>query len=604
MSEAAAQAGATHAEQRGDGAAETVAAGREITQPGRWWGVDDRLNGGQRDEAMQRLRSTTPEEPLDLLVVGGGVVGVGCALDAALRGLSVGLVEASDLAAGTSSRSSRLAHGGLRYLEQGAFGLVHEALRERGLLLDRLAPHLVQPVALLFPVMGRAWERTYMGAGVTLYDMLSRIGAYGGAMPRPRVLSGGALRGLAPSMNTEQWRGAVMFYDAQINDARHTMVTARSAVGAGAAVVTGARLTGIRTTGEVVSGATIEPDDGEAFDVHARVTLAAAGVWTDEVLAMSGASTGHRVRQSKGVHLVVRGDRLQSRQALMARTPFSVLFVLPWEGNWLIGTTDTDYEGDLSDPRVTEADVDYLIEQANRWLDEPLTRQDVIGAYSGLRPLVAEEVAEDQDGATTALSREHVVIEPQRGLLVVAGGKYTTYRAMAADAIDNASTVLATEHFSGEEIAASTTDEYPLAGAHGYREAWAARRRLARDHGLSEATVVHLLRRHGDRIYDVLELIDADRSLGEPIHPDARHVRAEVIVAATHEGARSVRDVMERRLRLSLALPQAGAEIVDDVAGLLCEPLGWGDNDRSAAVEEYLADLPGTVRGSSDGGND
>ena len=547
----------------------------------------DRLNPRQRAAALDVLAATSPEEPLDLLVVGGGVVGCGSALDGALRGLRTGLIEAGDLAIGTSSRSSRLAHGGLRYLEQREFSLVHEALTERGLLLDRLAPHLVNPVPMIFPVVGKAWEKPLAGMGVTLYDTLSRIGAYGGSMPRPRLLSTAQVKGLAPSLACEGWKGAVQFHDAQINDSRHTVAVARTAASYGAAIAPGTRLVGLIRDGERVIGARAVTDEGRELVIYARVTLSATGVWTDEFLRMAGAENASRVRQSKGVHLVVRHGAIRSTSAVIARTPYSVLFILPWGQRWLIGTTDTDYDGDLANPQADEEDIDYLIEQANRWLVDPIGRSDVVATYCGLRPLVAAEVAADQDGETTQLSREHVVFEPAPGTVVVTGGKYTTYRVMAEDAVDAATTELATQRMDGQEIPESTTDTCPLVGAAGYPEQWAARRRIARHAGLPEPVIAHLLRRHGDRIGDVIGLIEADPSLAEPIHPDCGHLRAEAVVAVTHEGARSLSDVLVRRLRLALEVPDYGASVAQDVADLIAGPLGWSPEQAAAAVEQY-----------------
>jgi glycerol-3-phosphate dehydrogenase len=550
---------------------------------------DDRLNPQQRAQALARLRGTTAQTPLDLLVVGGGVVGAGAALDAAARGLTTGLVEATGFAAGTSSRSSRLAHGGLRYLEQREFSLVHEALTERGLLLDRLAPHLVHPVPMIFPVVGKAWEKPYAGVGVTLYDALSRIGAYGGSMPRPRLLSNTVVKGLAPSLDTTGWKGAVQFYDAQINDARHTVAVLRSAVARGAAVADGVRVTGLLkdASGERIIGASVATDDGEHFDIYARIVLSATGVWTDSFLAMCGQSGKSRVKQAKGVHLIVRGGAIRSTSAVIARTPYSVLFILPWGNRWIIGTTDTPHQGDLAEPGVAAEDVDYLIEQTNRWLAEPISADDIISTYAGLRPLVAAEVASDQDEATTQLSREHVVFEPAPGAVVVTGGKYTTYRVMAADAVDAATTALAMEQMDGLAIPESTTDAIPLVGAEGYHDLWTGRRKLARSAGLSEAAVAHLLRRHGDRIGDVLDLIEADPSLGQPLDPTSLHVRAEVIVAVTHEGARSLSDILLRRLRIGLELPDGASAVLDDVAALAAPHLGWDAADVSRITTEY-----------------
>jgi glycerol-3-phosphate dehydrogenase len=557
-----------------------------MTSPGQN-GSSDLLSPDQRAEAIERMARTSAAAPLDVLVVGGGVVGAGTALDAAARGLQTGLIEARDYAAGTSSRSSRLAHGGLRYLEQREFSLVHEALTERGLLLDRIAPHLVNPVPMIFPVVGKAWEKPYAGVGVTLYDALSRIGAYGGSMPRPRLLSNTVVHGLAPSLDTSGWKGAVQFYDAQINDARHTVAVLRTAVAHGAAVANGVRLTGLLRDGERIVGANAATEEGDTFEIHARVVVSATGVWTDSFLQMCGAQGGSRVRQAKGVHLVVRGSAIRSTSAVIARTPYSVLFILPWGSRWLIGTTDTDYHGDLGEPTVDAEDVAYLIEQTNRWLAHPIGPEDIVGTYCGLRPLVASEVAADQDEETTQLSREHVVFEPAPGAVVVTGGKYTTYRVMAADAVDAAATALAMEHIDGEAIPESTTDAIPLVGADGYQEQWSSRRRLARASGLSEQTIAHLLRRHGDRIRDVLALIEADPALGRPLHPETPHLRAEVIIAVEREGARTLDDIMLRRLRIGLELPDGGIGIAPDVAGLAAPALHWDDDQIEAQIEHY-----------------
>ncbi len=548
-----------------------------------------------------------------MLVIGGGVVGVGSALDAAQRGLSVCLVEATDLAAGTSSRSSRLAHGGLRYLEQREFSLVHEALTERGLLLDRLAPHLVRPVPMLFPVTGKAWEKPYAGAGVALYDTLSRIGAYGGSMPRPKLLTNTAVSGLAPAMRTEELQGAVRFYDAQINDARHTMVTARTAAAEGAGIAVGVRVTGLLHDDERVVGATVETREGESFDVHARVVLSATGVWTDDLLGMADSAARPRVRQSKGAHLVVAGSAIRSTCAVIARTPLSVLFILPWGRNWLVGTTDTPYDGDLAEPTVEAADVDYLLEQANRWLHGPITREHIIGVYCGARPLVAADVAQGQDEDTTQLSREHVVMSPRPGFVAVTGGKYTTYRVMAEDAVDAVATELAMRSLTSEaapdqaasmEMQPCRTAETPLVGAAEYPARWAERRRIARAHDLSEATVVHLLRRHGDRIDDVLELIGRVPQLAEQVHPSAPHLLAEAVLAASHEGARTLRDVMERRLRISLEVPGGAVESAALVADLMAAELGWSVARTADEVQDYRQRPPGLVPASEGDGSD
>ncbi len=584
---------------------------------------DTRLGPGQRGRALATLRATTPQRPLDVLVVGGGVVGCGSALDAAARGLTVGLVEAGDLAIGTSSRSSRLAHGGLRYLEQREFALVHEALTERGLLLDRVAPHLVRPVPFIFPVTGGGVERSYVGAGVALYDMLSRIGAYGTTMPRPRQLSRTVVAGLAPGLDTGAMTGAVRFHDAQIDDARHTVALARTAAGRGAAIATGVRVISLvrdasagagavpdadvepTTTGSGASrrrsrvrgraetdipgirGAVVRDEaTGQEFTIHARIVLSAAGVWTDSLVAMATGSTAtSNVRQSKGVHLVVPRAAFRSSSAVIARTPVSVLFLLPWSQHWLVGTTDTDDSGPLESPGVTAEDVSYLLGQANRWLRRPLRPSDVVGVYAGLRPLLSGGPA-----ATTQLSREHAVLSPVPGFVAVAGGKYTTYRVMAADAVDAVAVQLP------QPVPPSSTASLPLVGAAGYRELWAGRVRLARTAGLPVPAVERLLRRHGDRIGDLLDLIEEDGTLAEPLHPDGRVIRAEAIVAARDEGARSLADILVRRTRLAVQTRDRALAAAHPTARLVAPILDWDDARVEAEIEGLLAAQPAVPR--------
>ncbi|MGA9148038.1 MAG: glycerol-3-phosphate dehydrogenase/oxidase [Candidatus Nanopelagicales bacterium] len=540
----------------------------------------DVLDRASRAGALARMAAADSTSPLDVLVVGGGVVGCGSALDAAQRGLSVALVERHDLASGTSSRSSRLAHGGLRYLEQREFSLVHEALTERGLLLDRLAPHLVRPVPFLYPVTRRGWERPYVGFGITVYDMLSRLGAYGGAMPRPKTLSAKIVKGIAPGIKDDALVGAVRFHDAQIDDARHTVAVARTAAAHGAAIATRTSVVRlIREDGRVVGAVIRDELTGREFDVRARVVLGAAGVWTDDLLEMAGAASQHAVRQSKGIHLVVPREAFPSTSALIARTPTSVLFLLPWGRHWLIGTTDTDYSGPRSEPQVDEADVEYLLAEANKWLAKPLTRDDVVGVYSGLRPLLSAGTQED---GTATLSREHAVLRPAPGLVLIAGGKYTTYRVMAADAVDAAVTSRA--EVVTDIVPPSKTDELPLVGAAGYTAAWATRERTAREAGLSLAAVEHLLRRHGDRARTVLDLIASDPKLAEPMHPDSPYLLAEGVVAITREGALGLDDVLVRRTRLALETRGGGVDVAASVAEVLAPYANWNEADISEQV--------------------
>ncbi|MDQ1736792.1 MAG: glycerol-3-phosphate dehydrogenase [Pseudonocardiales bacterium] len=516
---------------------------------------------------------------VDVLIVGGGVVGAGAALDAVTRGLSTAIVEARDWASGTSSRSSKLVHGGLRYLEMLDFGLVREALHERGLLIGRIAPHLVRPVSFLYPLTHRGWERAYVGAGVLLYDVMGAVGGVSRGLPRHRHLSRRRALRQAPALKRDALSGAVQYWDAQVDDARHTMMVVRTAVGFGAWAANRTRVVAFLREGERVSGARlVDLETGHEFTVRAKQVINATGVWTDETQRLADTRGQFHVRASKGVHLVVPRDRLQSATGLILRTATSVLFVIPWGRHWIIGTTDTDWSLDLAHPAASARDIDYLLEQVNSVLSAPLSRADVEGVYAGLRPLLSGE-----SESTSKLSREHVVGHPVPGLVVVAGGKYTTYRVMAKDAVDEA--VRGMDQF----VPASCTDTIALAGAAGFEGVRNQRHRLAAQSGLHLARIEHLLGRYGSLIHDLLALIAADPALAQPLPGVDDYLLAEVVYAVTHEGARHLDDVLARRTRASIEAWDRGVSAAPVVAALMAPLLGWDTTHQATEVEHYLA---------------
>lgn len=537
--------------------------------------VPGRLGPVERAVALDAMAGQT----YDVVVIGGGVVGAGAALDAATRGLSVALLEARDWASGTSSRSSKLIHGGLRYLEMLDFGLVQEALRERGLILTRLAPHLVRPVRFLYPLQHRGWERLYVAAGVGLYDVMARTGRPGAGMPFHRHLTRTQALRAAPTLRRDALIGAVQYYDAQVDDARHTMNLVRTAAYYGAQVASRARVIGFLREGERVVGVRVRDlEHGTELEVHAQQVLNATGVWTDETQAMVGERGQFKVRASKGIHLVVPRDRIQSTTGLILRTEKSVLFVIPWGRHWIIGTTDTDWHLDKAHPAASSRDIDYVLEHVNSVLVTPLTREDVEGVYAGLRPLLAGE-----SDLTSKLSREHVVAHPTPGLVVVAGGKYTTYRVMAKDALDEVARAL------DFRVAACCTDEVPLLGAEGYRAAWNGRARTAARTGLHVARIEHLLHRYGSMIDDVLALCAQDPELAKPLTGADDYLAAEVVFAASHEGARHLDDVLARRTRISIETWDRGVSTAPQAAALMARVLGWSAEQEEREVQHYLA---------------
>ncbi|MFF0267771.1 glycerol-3-phosphate dehydrogenase/oxidase [Kribbella sp. NPDC004536] len=515
---------------------------------------------------------------LDVLVIGGGVVGTGSALDAATRGLTTGLLEARDFASGTSSRSSKLIHGGLRYLEMLDFRLVHEALQERGLLLQRLAPHLVKPVPFLYPLQHRWWERFYAGAGVALYDGMAVSSGLGAGLPIHRHLTRrGAMR-LVPSLKKSALVGALQYYDAQVDDARHTMELARTAASYGAFVANRVKVTGFLRQGERVTGVQAKDlESGREFEVRAKQVVNATGVWTDDTQAMVGERGQYHVRASKGIHLVVPKDRIQSSTGMILRTEKSVLFIIPWGRHWLIGTTDTDWHLDKAHPAATSKDIEYLLDHVNAVLTTPLTREDVEGVYAGLRPLLAGE-----SESTSKLSREHVVAHAAPGLVVVAGGKYTTYRVMAKDAIDAAADAL------DGRVPRSVTKNIPLVGADGYQALWNQRQLIAQRSGLHVARIEHLLNRYGALIEEVLDLVAEDPSLGEQLPGTQDYLKAEIVYGAKAEGARHLDDVLARRTRISIEAWDRGVGAAEAAARLIAPVLGWDEKTIEREVSFYL----------------
>ncbi len=531
-----------------------------------------KLNTEQRERAVNSLAT----EEFDVLVIGGGVNGVGVALDAVSRGLKVALVEAHDFASGTSSRSSKLIHGGLRYLEQYDFKLVREALHERELMVSTQCPHLVKPVSFLYPLTEKVKERTYVGAGLALYDALR---GFNRSLPSHKHLTGKTIAQISPSLRQDIITGAIRYFDAQVDDARHTMMIARTAARHGAVIATGIHVDGLRRKGKKVIGAdAFDRITQKKIEISAKVTIMCTGVWSDKLHEKFGLTPGYSVAMSKGVHIVMPGSAIESKDGIILKTPVSVLFLIPWGGQWIVGTTDTPYEGDRSNPIATHEDVQYILDQANRVLEPKLKAEDIIGVFAGLRPLVANKTG----SATTKLSREHTVDHPVPGFVSLAGGKYTTYRVMAKDAVDLA--VLDLRRLVNESV----TEKLPLIGADGYYALQQQTTEIAEQYDLPDATITHLLNRYGSLMEEVLELISSDSALAQRLIPDLPYIKAEILHAVTHEGAVSVEDVLLRRTRISFEASDSGASVAEEVAAIIGPELGWSGRDRRVSVEAFL----------------
>jgi glycerol-3-phosphate dehydrogenase len=540
------------------------------------------LGSFDRSDNLARLGVGT----YDVLVVGGGITGAGVALDAAARGLRTALVERDDFASGTSSKSSKLVHGGLRYLQNGDVRLVYEALHERQRLL-RNAPHLVKVLPFLIPVftgkggiipkqMARA-----LGSAMWMYDLTGglRIGKI------HRRLKADAARAHMPTLG-DRLAWAYLYYDAQTDDARLTLTLARTAaIDFGATAVNHAGVTRLVKTGDRVSGAVVDagPGTGEV-EVRARVVINATGVWADDVRALDEGTHPDMIRPAKGIHISVPWHKVRNDIAAVVPVPKDrrSVFVVPWPGVdgtvggpgsvTYIGTTDTDYDGDLDDPQCTAEDVAYLLSAINHSVTERLDESDVLGTWAGLRPLVSDATST----RTADMSRRHRVSTSPSGMVTVIGGKLTTYREMAEDAVDAA---LAAAAEAGDPLprlaGRSRSRKLRLRGAEGWSEA--------------AATHLHLAERYGGETGVLTAMIDADPALGEPLVPGLPYFRAEAVYAVRYEMATTLDDVLARRTRARLRDAAATAAAAADVAALIAPELGWSGEEQAAQVAAYVA---------------
>jgi len=529
---------------------------------------------GNRTEALERLAATSAQDPLDLLVVGGGITGAGIALDASSRGLSVGLAERLDFASGTSSKSSKLVHGGLRYLEQREFALMREACTERD-LLRRLAPHLVEPVAMALPVSDRK-RRVQFGVGLWAYDALASFKN----MKIHRHVTGPETEALVPALPRGKVRGGFVFYDAKTDDVRLVMENLVQARRYGACLVNHAIVRDL-VGGRNICRAQVEDSvDASTLEVYARRIVVAAGVWADRLESLAREGAPPRLRPSKGIHLVFRREAIP----LIDTAAFipdierrRMLFVIPWLDAALVGTTDTAYEGPLDHPTVEEDDRDYVLDSLNKVFGLGLEAQDVAGAFAGLRPLI-----QGKAGSTADLSRRHTVYEIADGIVGITGGKMTTYRRMAKDVTDRIASSLGNSQRSKTRwIRLGTTD-------HDRLRAEAADRGRSLD--LDEGSVAHLIRAYGDRALDVLDLARAE-DLAAPLVPGYQPIAAEAVYCARSEMTVHLNDLLARRTRLALLDRNAGIGQGARGLELMGSALGWSRTERKTQLEAHRAEV-------------
>jgi glycerol-3-phosphate dehydrogenase len=541
-----------------------------------------------RADALDRLA----DERFDVLVIGGGITGAGVALDAASRGLRTALVERDDFASGTSSKSSKLVHGGIRYLQQREYRLVYDALRERQIAL-RNAPHLVRVLPFLIPILSRDGliDRRIaraLGTAMWLYDLTG--GARIGRLHR-RISKAAALEHM-PTLNADRLASAYLYFDAQTDDARLTLTIARTAaVEHDAVIANHAPVVGVlKDSDGRVRGARVNAD-GNEIEVHADAVVNATGVWADDVRALDEGTHPRSICPAKGVHITVPWAKVRNDIAAIVPVPRDrrPIFVVPWGDFTYIGTTDTDYDGSIDDPACTHDDVRYLLDAMNKSLSSPLRESDVVGTWAGLRPLLAKAGS----ARTADLSRRHAVARSAGGMITVTGGKLTTYRSMAADAVDAVRSELG-------RGGSSRTKHLPLLGGRDFQPAAA----------VEPSRHEHLAARYGTLSSEILSLVVTDPALGEPLVPGLPYLLAEAVYAVRAEMARTVDDVLSRRTRARLLARDASARVADDVARVVGDELGWSAATRrdqaagyrrAVASEREAAELPETALDSSIG---
>jgi glycerol-3-phosphate dehydrogenase len=530
-------------------------------------------------------------EPFDLLVVGGGINGAGIARDAAMRGLRTAMVERGDFACGTSSRSSKLIHGGLRYLEQGHVRLVLEAVRERE-RLRTLAPHLVRPQEFVVPIYrGGPVGFVKLAAGLMLYDVLAGFWS----VKRHSMLGRRRMVAAEPALRQDGLVGGGRYWDYRTDDARLVLETALAAAREGAVVVSYAEVAGFLDEGGRIAGArVVDRAGGGEVEVHARVVVNAAGPWVDEVAALDDPTAKPRLRLTKGVHIVVPRNRVGNRAAIVLRAVRDgrVMFVIPWGEHSLVGTTDTDHPGGPEqEPVVEPDDVAYLLETVNHYFpDARLGAGDVVSAFAGLRPLIAP--AEGGDPDPSDVSREEEIFESPRGLVTIAGGKLTAFRLIAETVVDR---VIAALRQSGDtrRFARSKTAAVPLPGGGSAPELLAAAAISHDGHGLAPSVISHLADRYGTRLDEVMGFVVADRMLARPLVDGLPDPRAEVVQAVEHEWGLTLEDVLRRRTQVALLDGTSGADVASDVASIMASRLGWTREAAEDAVRRYLAATSG-----------
>ncbi|GAC1443756.1 MAG: glycerol-3-phosphate dehydrogenase/oxidase [Mycobacteriales bacterium] len=524
---------------------------------------------------------------LDVLVVGMGATGAGVALDAASRGLRVAVVDKGDLASGTSSKSSKLVHGGLRYLENYEFGLVREGVQERQLLM-RLAPHLVRPMDFLYPVWPDTAKRRLLGVGLTTYDVFAfaALGVRSGDLRRHERITAEQAVSLAPALADSELAYAYRYGDCATDDARLVLSVVQAARRFGALAVTYAEVTGLLTdhAGRIAGAVLTDRVDGTGYELRARHVVNATGVWVDRLQGLEEPGRPAVVQPSKGVHVVVPRDRLPLDGASILlpskQGDGRSMFAIPWGRQTILGTTDTPYDGSVEDLSLTAQDLDYVLAAGNAVFRGALTPDDMLGAWAGVRPLIREAGTSSSSEKMSDISRRHTLVEGSAGLLTITGGKLTTYRRMAKDVVDRI------VDRDGRR-ARCRTDEISLTGTRSYAELLAETTGTAAGLGLDAEAAASLVRQSGENASHVLSLVAADHDLGATLSPSAPHIAAEVVQAARCEGALTLDDVFSRRFRLSLRAKDAGLPAAPAAALLLAAETGRDAAWAAAQVRDY-----------------